>query len=115
MRIMQLETIATTNHRAPLVNAMKQDQILSGAVILNQAGISRRLACASDPNKTIAEVEQLKIEVAQMEELIEAIEQGQDPACSNWDMEMTRILARKVSVASRDGEWMSVRRSDCSR
>ena len=39
-----------------------------------------------------------------MEELMKAIEQRQDPACRDWDIEVTCILVNKVSLASRDGQ-----------
>ena len=110
MRIMQLETISTEDHEAPLVKAMTREQVISGAIMLNEAGIQRRLASASDPSKSVDEVERLHSEVAEMKELVEAIKQGKDPASSEWNYEMTRILARKIVVASKHDQWFKARR-----
>ena len=89
---------------------MKQDVILSGAIALLGSAFSRRAASAADPTKSVSEVRRLESEGAQTKEIIEAVKQGQDPACSIWNMEMTRIIAKKVAVADRDGEWMSFRK-----
>lgn len=110
MRIINLETITTINHEAPRVHAMKRDAISLGSIALLGTALSRRATGAADPTRSVSEVRQLESEGAQIKEILEAIKQGQDPASSTWDMDMTRIIARKVAVADSKGEWMSLRK-----
>ncbi|KAL8824066.1 MAG: hypothetical protein Q9191_005325 [Dirinaria sp. TL-2023a] len=110
IRILHLETISSMNHEAPRVQAMKTDTVMLSALALLNAALSRRAAGVAAPAMSISEVRRLESEAAEIKEIIEAIKKSEDPASSTWDMEMTRILARKVAVADRKGAWMSLRR-----
>lgn len=83
--------------------------IMSGALKLLQAGISRRQASAADPQKSASEVEELMKDAGAMMELVEAIKQGEVQTQSSWDLAMTWIVARKAVYVGKHEAWMSTR------
>lgn len=111
MRITQLQTISSHNHLSPTVAATKKSGILSVAIVLLEASLSRKKAMAADSLTSSQEVEKLDKDVTSISELIEAIKRGEDHACNNWDMEMTWIVARKAIIVDDNGSWMSAKYS----
>lgn len=102
MRILHLETISTMNHPSPVVQGGKTQLIRLTALQLLQAGISRRGVRAS-------EAHELEEDVEARQRLLDAWNQGIDPACNDWNFAMTSIVARKALVLSKHQAWMTAK------
>ena len=109
MRVFHLDTISTMNHPSPVVQAGKTRAILSTAVQLLLAGISRRETRAAQPDISISEARELNEDVEARKQLLDAWNQGEDPACSDWNFATTSIVARKTLVIDEDQEWMTAK------
>lgn len=98
MRILHLETISTMNHPSSVVQAGKTHAIKSTALALLQAGITRReiRAAQSQSSSSSLEAQELKEDIEARKKLLDAWNQGTDPACSDWNFVMTSIVARKT-------------------
>ena len=111
MRILHLETISTMNHPSPVVQAGKTHAIKSTALALLQAGISRkdfRAAQTQSPSPSL-EAQELTEDVEARKRLLDAWNQGTDPACSDWNFAMTSIVARKTLVMDERQAWMTAK------
>lgn len=109
MRVTHLETVSTTGHSSTTVLNEKSTIVISAALQLIHAGISRRQAKAADPQTSASEMEQLTKDVGAMMKLTEAITKGEVEAQSNWDLAMTWIVARKAVYMGQQDAWMSNR------
>ena len=109
MRLTRLETISTKNHPSPAVAASKKLAVLSAAVALLEASVSRVKSMAADPLLPSLQVERLVKKTESITELVEAIKRGEDDACNNWEMEMIWIVARKAIIVNENESWMSVK------
>ena len=111
MRILHLETISTMNHPSPVVQAGKTHVIKSTALALLQAGISRkeiRAAQTQSPSPSL-EAQKLTEDVEARKILLDAWNQGTDPACSDWNFAMTSIVARKTLFMNEHQAWMTAK------
>ena len=108
VRIMHLETISTLNHPSKSVQAGKNQIVLSVAVQLLKAALSRRQTLLL-ANESDADAQRLEKEVGDIERLLEAWRQGGDPAGSSWDCAMTSIVARKALLVDERGAWMTAK------
>lgn len=104
MRILHLDTISTMNHPSPVVQAGKKQAIKATAVELLQAGITRRTRSASQVQEV--EPQKLNEDVEVMTRLLDAWNQGEDPACNEWNFAMTSMVARKALVIDKHQAWM---------
>ena len=109
MRIMHLETLSTTAHPSPRVQSEKEHVIKGAALQFLQAGASRRLGKAADPSTPVAVAQELAKASNAMTKLADDIKTGGEYARSEWDMAMTRIIARKAVILSEAEPWMSAR------
>lgn len=109
MRVMHLETLSTTAHPSPRVQSGKGPVITGAALQLLQAGASQRLGKAADPSTPVAVAQELANASNEMSRLVEDIKTGGEYARSEWDMAMTRIVARKAVILSNGEPWMSAR------
>ena len=109
MRILHLETISTMNHPSPVVQAGKTQLIMSTAVQLLQAGISRRGTVAAQSQTSSSEGHELEEDIAARKQLLDAWKQGTDPACNDWNFAMTSIVARKALLISKHQAWMTAK------
>lgn len=62
---------------------------------------------AEEPQVPSGEAEQLRVEVAEINQLVEAMKRGEDPATSDIEVTVTWIVARKAMLFGREGPWMS--------
>ena len=90
------------DHPSPVIQGGKTQLIKLTAVQLLQAGISRRGVRASG-------AQELEEDVEARQRLLEAWNQGTDPACSDWNFAMTSIVARKALVVSEHQAWMTAK------
>ena len=109
MRIMHLETVSTDDHASPIVETGRNAFILPAAVQFLRLGASRRRALSENPQTLALEAAQLIKDAEVMEQLAEAIKQGKGPGCSNWNTEMTWIVARKALFIGQNEAWMAAR------
>ena len=97
MRIHHLETLTTSNHPSSLVHAQKNQQIKSVFVAFLQAGILRRRTLAAQHTQISSEkIRELTKDVEEMEKLLAAWMNGDSPACDEWNVTTTWIIARKT-------------------
>ena len=109
MRVMHLETISTTAHPSPRVQSEKLHVIKAAALQFLQADATRRQGKAADPLTPVAEAQELVKAAKAMITLAEDINAGGEYARSEWDMAMTRMIARKAVVLPEGEPWMSAR------
>ena len=111
MRILHLETISTMNHPSPVVQAGKTHAIKSTALVLLQAGITRRetRAAQTQSSSSSLEAQELKEDIKARKQLLDAWNQGTDPACNDWNFVMTSIVARKALVIDERQAWMTAK------
>ena len=109
MRVMHLDTLSTTAHPSPRVQSEKGYVIKAAALQFLKAGASRRRDKAADPLTPLAEAQELVNASNAMITLAEDIKAGGEYARSEWDMAMTRIIARKAIILSKDEPWMCAR------
>ncbi len=109
MRITQLQTISSRNHPSPAVAASRKLEILSVAVVMLEASISRRKAIIADPATSSLQVDKLVKEIESMTEQVKAIKMDEGIASNDWDMEMTLIIARKAVTVNENEPWMSLK------
>lgn len=109
VRIMHLETISTMNHPSQAVEAGKKQGIMGAAMVLLQAGISRRETLVAQAGVQDVEAQKLEREVEEMKQLLDAWSQGADPACNDWNCAMTSIIARKALLIDEHEAWMTAK------
>ena len=107
VRIMHLETISTVDHPSRAVGAGKEQVVLGVAVQLLQAAISRRQILLVNKQLSDSEAQRLEWEVREIERLVDAWQQGGDPASSRWDLAMTSIVAQKALLVDEHEAWMT--------
>ena len=109
LRIMHLETLSTTAHPSPLVQRGKGHAIKAAALQFLQIGVSRKRDKAVNSVISNAEAENLKNEILEMTKLVEDIKEDGKFAQSEWNMAMTRIVARKANILRESEPWMHAR------
>ena len=109
LRILHLDTFSTMDHPSPIVQAGKKQGIKTTAIQLLQAGMSRRGALASRTGISAAEAHDLKEDVKILKDLLEAWNNGTDPACNDWNFAMTSIVARKAFIINEQEAWMTAK------
>ncbi|KAL8782768.1 MAG: hypothetical protein Q9195_009573 [Heterodermia aff. obscurata] len=107
MRLIRLETIATTNHASRLVQDEKSTVTLAALRQFLQASMTRREAKAADPLTPAAEAAELAQDVEALSKLAEAFDGGEGQQRSCWDLAMTWIVARKAIFLHRHDAWLS--------
>ncbi len=108
LRIMQLQSISTKGHAEPVVRENTSAIIKKTTSALLRSGVERRKASAAHDRPSEAEKE-LKA-TQEMSHFADALESGsEDPGTSDWNCEMTWIVARKAIFIGRDEDWMSAR------
>ena len=106
VRIMNLETISTEGHPCPMVKAGKKQEITGAAIQLLQAGILRRQSIITKAQPSDPESKKIVGELKEVKRLVEAWQNGEDPACHEWDCAMTSIVARKGLVSNGHEVWL---------
>ena len=107
LRIYHLETLSTYKHQSSEVNVRKKQWSFNVLMQLLQSAASRRLALAEEPQVPSSDAGRLMVEVAEINQLIEAIKRGEDPATSEIEATVTWIVARKSMLFGKEGPWMS--------
>ncbi len=74
---------------------------------LLQSGAARRLASAEEPPVPPSDASRIVVEVAEINQLVEAIKNGEDPATGEIEVAVTWIVARKAMLYGKEGPWMS--------
>ena len=106
MRIMHLDTFSTADNPSELIRSETKQEMASVAILLLQAGITRRQMLAEQSHSSTPEAEQLQTEINARSQLLEAWKQGKDPANSEWNYAMTSIVARKAHIVDEQQDWM---------
>ena len=106
MRILHLDTFSTMNHPSQIVKAGARQVIKIAAVPLLQAGISRRKAVMKQSNYSQEEMRELERDTEAIGVLLDAWNQGTDPACNEWNFAITFIVARKAVFINEEQDWM---------
>ena len=99
------------NHPSPVVQAGKTQAIKSTALALLQAGITRReiRAAQTQGSSSSLEAQELEEDIEARKQLLDAWNQGADPACNDWNFAMTSIVARKALVMDEHQAWMTAK------
>ena len=97
------------NHPSPAVEAGKKQEIMGAALVLLQAGVSRRHMLVAEGKCSVSQAQKLEEEIEEIKRLIEAWKQGGDPACNRWDFTMTSIIARKALLINEHEAWMTAK------
>ena len=106
MRILHMDTFSTMNHASPIVNAGARQVIKIAAVPLLRAGISRRKAVMKQTSCSQEEMQELERDTEAIGVLLDAWNQGTDPACNEWNFAITSIVARKAVFINEEQNWM---------
>ncbi len=107
LRIYHLETLSTYKHPSPEVKSRKNQWTFNVLVQLLQSGAARRLASAEEPPVPPSDASRIVVEVAEINQLVEAIKNGEDPATGEIEVAVTWIVARKAMLYGKEGPWMS--------
>ena len=112
LRLCSLETISTSHHPSPKVQAEKDAVGLAINTQLLLSGAARMRGLMQQAQTT----EDKKIELAKCaqenEDLAEAIKAITNQDSTTWNADLTWIVARKAIVAPLDEDWMKARRAD---
>ncbi|MCJ1431978.1 hypothetical protein MMC27_001334 [Xylographa pallens] len=106
LRIYHLETLSTYNHPSAEVNSMKYQWTTNFVIPLLQSCASTRSAKAKEPRLPWDVAELLAMEAAKIHELVETMKKGPDPKVGEFEVLMTRIVARKAKIFPQDGPWL---------
>ena len=68
--------------------------------------VARRSALVRGPQTSKSEIEQYEKEIAKIQMLIQAVEDGGNGAVSGFESTVTRIVARKAKFLSEEDSWM---------
>ncbi|MCJ1377687.1 hypothetical protein MMC17_000783 [Xylographa soralifera] len=107
LRIYHLETLSTYNHPSAEVNSMKFQWIINFFIPLLQTCASSRAAKAKESRLPWNVVEGFFIEAAKINQLVETMKNGPDPKVGEFEVLITRIVARKAKLFPQDGPWLS--------
>lgn len=107
LRIIHYDTFTTMNHPSPVVQAGKKHGIKTTAVQLLQAGLSRRSALMSQANIADESLLALDKDIATFRRLLEAWNHETDPACNDWNFNLTSIVTRKSFLLGEQEAWMT--------
>ncbi len=106
-RIYQIETVSTYHHPSSEVrqfNAQWQTTVL---VQLLQSGAARRSALANEPGTASAVSERLEQEILAIEDFVRKAKSGELTSNGGIEVSVTRIVARKAMLFSKDDLWMA--------
>ena len=83
--------------------------MLGVAVQLLQAAMARRQKLLAKEHSSDSDDEQRfkEEEVGEIKRLLDAWQEGDDPASSRWDLAMTCIIARKALLVDEREAWMT--------
>ncbi|MCJ1403063.1 hypothetical protein MMC11_006286 [Xylographa trunciseda] len=107
LRIYHLETLSTYNHPSAEVKSMKYEWTINVLIPLLQVCATSRSTKAKEPRLPWHLAEGLHQEVAEINQLVEKMKKGQDPEISEFEVLVTRIVARKAKIFPKDGPWLS--------
>ncbi|MCJ1392252.1 hypothetical protein MMC18_005119 [Xylographa bjoerkii] len=107
LRIYHLETLSTYQHPSTEVNSTKYQWTINFMIPLLQSCASSRSAKARERRLPWIVAEGLLVEVAEINQLIETMKRCKDPKVSEFEVLITRIVARKAKIFAEDGPWLS--------
>lgn len=110
LRIMQLQTTSTKDHPEPAVQEYTKPIILKTTTSMLQSGIERRKALAADRGKSWPESEEDRFMNDVVSESVGGVANGvQNPKASDWNCEISWIVARKAIFVGQNEAWMTAR------
>ena len=113
---MALESTTNSDHPSLLLKESKTDWILDAGVALLQACLMRRESAIAGfgAEDEAATRQTLQKEVDEIKSLVESMKPGGAQRSLEWDITMTRIVARKAILTDEDGLWMAARHANGS-
>lgn len=106
-RIYQIETISTYRHPSPEVREINNQWQTTVLTQLLQSGAARRSALAAEPGTPSAVSERLKKEMLEIENFMQTAKSGEVTSNGRIEVTVTRIVARKARLFSKEDLWMS--------
>lgn len=106
-RIYQIETLSTYHHPSPEVRQINNQWQTTVLVQLLQSGAARRSALAKEPGTASVVSERLEQEILAIEEFVQKVKSGEITSNGGIEVTVTRIVARKARLFSKDDLWMS--------
>ncbi len=107
LRIYQIETLSTYHHPSPEVRQFNKQWQTTVLVQLLQSGAARRSALAKEPGTASVVSEQLEQEILAIEGFAQKVKSGELTSHGGIEVTVTRIVARKAMLFSKDDLWMS--------